>query len=291
MSITFQSDVAPLRRVVVKHARDAFLSGVTIDAQWRALGYLGPPDLQRAEAEYNVFVDLLAGFGAELLFLPRVNGVGLDSVYARDAAVVTDRGVILCSMGKDARRGEPAAQESAYRDWGVPILGSIEGGGLLEGGDVVWLDRRTLAVGRGRRTNDEGIRQLRQLLGGEVEVVKVALPPFLGPGDVFHLMSIISPIADDLAVVYPPLMPVAFRELLISRGMEFVEVPEEEYDTLGCNVLAVAPRVCLVPEGSPETRRRLEAAGAEVHAFQAEEICLKGSGGPTCLTRTLEREG
>ena len=290
MSTTYQSDVGRLRRAVLKHVRDAFVSDSAIDVQWTDLGYLGRPDLSVAAREYDAFVGLLEDLGVELLFLPPAEGVGLDSVYARDAAVVTDAGVIPCSMGKAVRRGEPMAQEGAYRTWGLPVLPAVAGEGRLEGGDVVWLDEMTVAVGLGYRTNAEGISQLGELLGPDVEVVTVALPHFRGPADVFHLMSIVSPMDDDLAVVYSPLMPVPFRELLLSRGFELVEVPEEEYDTLGCNVLAVAPRLCVMAEGSPETRRRMEAAGAEVHVFKAAEICVKGSGGPTCLTRTLERE-
>ena len=290
MSTSYQSEVGVLKRVVVKHVRDAFVSEEAVEAEWEGLGYLHRPDLATALKEYDAYVDLLRGFGIEPLFLPRSDGVGLDSIYTRDAAVVTDRGTILCNMGKEARRGEPGAQGSAYEAWGVSVRGEIGGKGRLEGGDVLWLDGRTLAVGRGYRTNGEGILQLSELLGPEVEVVTVPLPHFRGPSDVFHLMSIISPIDRDLAVVYSPLMPVPFRELLLDLGIALVEVPEGEYDALGCNVLTVSPRVCVVAEGAPETRRRMEAHGVEVHAVQACEICLTGSGGPTCLTRTLERD-
>jgi N-dimethylarginine dimethylaminohydrolase len=290
MSPSCQSEAGVLKRVVLKHVRDAFVDESVIDAEWEALGYLHRPDFALALKEYDAFVDLLQDFGIEPLFLPRSDGVGLDSIYARDAAVVTDGGAILCNMGKDARRGEPAAQRSAYEAWGVSVRGEISGDGRLEGGDVVWLDERTLAVARGYRSNAEGIRQLAQLLGPEVEVVTVPLPHFRGPSDVFHLMSIVSPVDHDLAVVYSPLMSVPFRELLLERRITLVEVPEAEYDALGCNVLTVSPRVCVVAEGAPETRRRMEAQGIEVHTFQASEICVAGSGGPTCLTRTLERD-
>jgi len=290
MSTSRQSEVGVLKRIVLKHVRDAFVTEQAVEAEWEVLGYLHRPDLATALKEYDAYEDLLRGFGIELLFLPRSDGVGLDSIYTRDAAVVTDQGTILCNMGKEARRGEPMAQGSAYEVWGVPVRGEIAGGGRLEGGDVLWLDARTLAVGRGYRTNGEGIRQISELLGPEVEVVTVPLPHFRGPSDVFHLMSMISPIDKDLAVVYSPLMPVPFRELLTDLGIALVEVPEGEFDALGCNVLTVSPRVCVVAEGAPETRRRMEAHGVEVHTFQASEICVNGSGGPTCLTRTLERD-
>lgn len=289
MQTTAQSDVGQLRRLLLKHVRDAFVDGARIDRQWRLLNYYGRPDLGRAIAEYDAFVALLKDLGAEPTFLPRDETVTMDSLYPRDAAIPTDKGVILCSMGKADRRTEPAAIATQLRETGEPIAGTISGDGRIEGGDVTWLDRKTLAVGRGYRTNDEGIRQLRALLGDGVELIVVPLPHWRGPSDVFHLMSMISPVADDLAVVYSPLLPVPFRELLLDRGIRLVEVPEEEFESMGCNVLAVAPRVCLLRSGNPKTRQRLEAAGAAVHEFAGDEICGRGAGGPTCLTRPLVR--
>ena len=290
MRTTAQSDVGKLRKLIVKHVRDAFVDDATIDGQWQRLNYHGRPDLPRAVVEYDQFVKLLEGLGAEIEFLPQDGSVTMDSLYPRDAAITTDRGVILCSMGKEERRTEPSALTGVLRRLGVPILGSITGAGRVEGGDVTWLDRDTLAVGQGYRTNDDGIRQLRRLLGDDAQVVVVPLPHWRGPADVFHLMSMISPIADDLAVVYSPLLPVPFREFLLARGIGLVEVPDEEFESMGCNVLAVAPRVCLLRSGNPKTRQRLEAAGAEVHEFAGDEICGRGAGGPTCLTRPLSRE-
>jgi N-dimethylarginine dimethylaminohydrolase len=171
----------------------------------------------------------------------------------------------------------------------VPILGKIHGSGRLEGGDVLWVDAHTLAVGQGYRTNGEGIRQLGELLGDAVEIVAVPLPHWTGPDDCLHLMSFISIVDDDLAVVYSRLMPVPFRERLIAWGFTLVEVPDEEYDSFACNVLAVAPRKCIMLAGNPVTQSRLQGAGAEVWTFDGEEICLKGTGGPTCLTRPIWR--
>ena len=199
--------------------------------------------------------------------------------------------MILCNMGKAARRGEPDAEGELYRQLGIPVHGAITGDGSIEGGDVAWLDENTLAVGRGYRTNDEGIRQLRALLEPcRAEIVVVPLPHYRGPEDVFHLMSVYSPIDDDLALVYSPLMVVPFRELLLERGIDLVDVPDEEFDSMGCNVLAVAPRRCIMLDGNPETRRRLEAKGVEVHVIEGAEISGKGAGGPTCLTRPILRE-
>jgi N-dimethylarginine dimethylaminohydrolase len=193
-------------------------------------------------------------------------------------------------MGKALRRGEPSAQEAALSTMGYAIAGRIAPPGLLEGGDVVWLDRRTVAVGRGYRTNDEGIAQLRLLLGDSIdELIVVPLPHWRGPGDVFHLMSMISPVDRDLAVVYSPLMPVTFRETLCARGITLVEVPDDEFETMGANVLAIGPRRCIMVAGNPMTRARLEQAGAQVAEYEGLDISLKGGGGPTCLTRPLQR--
>ena len=285
-----QSEVAPLRRVVVRHARDAFRDDAAIDRQWQDLNYLARPDFTRAVAEYDGFVELLRDSGAAVHALPANGTVGLDSIYVRDASIVCDRGVILCSMGKPQRAAEPAAQDTALRTLGIPIHGAIAPPGRVEGGDVVWIDERTLAVGQGYRTNAEGIRQLRELLAGSIaELLVVPLPHWRGPNDVFHLMSILSPIDDDLFLAYSPLLPVPFRERLLARGIELVEVPEPEFATLGCNALAVAPRRCLLVAGNPETRTRLRRTGVEVREFAGTEICLKGGGGPTCLTRPLVR--
>ena len=286
--MTRQSEVAPLRRVLLKHARDAFAGEGSIHAQWEALGYLSPPDYDRACRESDALGALLEKLGVTVAWAPP-GDTGLDSIYVRDAAVVSDRGTLSARMGKAARGAEPEALAVALSDLGVPALGAIEAPGCLEGGDVVWLDAHTLAVGRGYRTNQEGIRQLRAHLGPAIEVLVVPLPHWRGPDDVFHLMSMLSPLDDDLALVHSPLLPVPFRERLLEKGTRLVEVPPEEFESMGCNVLAVAPRVAVALEGNPETRRRMEAAGVEVHAYAGAEISGKGRGGPTCLARTLER--
>ena len=227
MTLTSQSEVGAIQRIILKRPREAFESDEVISSQWRELYYEAPPNFERASSEYDDFAELLRGFGIEIHYLPNSPGTGLDSVYVRDAVIVCDRGAILCNMGKEARKGEPAAQESLLSKLGVPIVGSITGAGSVEGGDVAWIDERTLAVGRGYRTNDEGIRQLRELLGDCIdELVVVPLPHWRGPTDVFHLMSILSPIDVDLSLVYSPLMPVPFREELLDRGIELVEVSD-----------------------------------------------------------------
>jgi len=287
VALMYQSEVAPLKRVLMKHARDAFVSQQRIDEQWTALNYLGPPDFDAACRESDTLGALLEGLGAVVDWMPGED-TGMDSLYTRDASVVSDAGVILASMGKGSRSDEPDAAGREYPELGLHLLGAITEPGTLEGGDVVWLSPETLAVGRGYRTNDEGIDQMATLLGEEVRVVEVPLPHWKGAGDVFHLMSMLSPLAEDVLLVYSPLLPVAFRQSLLSHGYQLVEVPEQEFE-MGCNVLAVAPRVAVALNGHPETRRRMEAAGVEVHTYSGSEISSQGCGGPTCLTRTLER--
>lgn len=288
--ISGQSEVGPLRRVLLKHPRDAFVSAEFIDEQWQELGYLRKPDLARAAEEHDGLKQLLEGLGVQVDFLPADAGTGMDSIYVRDASLMTDQGAILCNMGKAARGGEPGAQASAYADLGIPVLGEISGEGRVEGGDFLWLDEVTAVVGRGYRTNDEGIRQLRDLLADTAEeLIVVPLPHWKGRSDVFHLMSILSPIDHDLVLVYSPLLPVPFRENLLNRGVSLVDVPDEEFESMGCNVLAVAPRVCVMLEGNPVTRQRLEDAGTQLHTYRGQEISVPGSGGPTCLTRPVLR--
>jgi N-dimethylarginine dimethylaminohydrolase len=288
--MTAQSEVGSIARLVVKHARDAFQTPEAIANEWRALNFTAAPDFARAVEQYDAFLEILRSSGSEILMLPKTDGVGLDSIYVRDASVVCDRGVILCNMGKPQRTGEPVAQEAALRPLECSILGSIQPPGLLEGGDVVWLNKRAIAVGRGYRTNEAGIAQLRFFLRDSIdELLTVPLPHWRGPGDVFHLMSVVSPVDRDLAIVYSPLLPVPFREELIERGMRLIEVPDEEFESMGANVLALAPRRCMMLAGNPITRRRLESAGAQVLEYEGSEISLKGGGGPTCLTRPLQR--
>ena len=290
MSETAQSETGPITRLLLKHPRDAYRDAATIAHQWRALNFTSAPDITAAMCEYDRFVSILNGRGVTLHFLPESDATTLDSIYVRDAAVVCDRGAILCRMGKPAREGEPGAQGAAFQALGYPIAGAIVAPGRLEGGDVLWVDRRTLVVGRGYRTNDAGIAQLRAILRDDIdELVQVPLPHWQGSADVFHLMSIISPIDRDLAVVYSPLMPVPFREFLLDRGISLVEVPHEEFATMGANVLAIGPRRAVMLTGNPTTRRRLEAAGVEIVEYEGDNISIKGGGGPTCLTRPLRR--
>jgi N-dimethylarginine dimethylaminohydrolase len=278
-----------LSRVLVCPPRAVFSSSERVNRQWRDLNFTAPPDPSLASDQHDALTAILAASGAHVDVMCDDGDLTLDAVYVRDASIVTPAGVVLCRMGKAARQGEPAAQGRLLASLGLPVAGAIQSPGTIEGGDVVWFDARTVAVGRGYRTNDAGIEQFRRIVGADVEVVVVPLPHYRGPGDVFHLMSIISPLDADLAVVYSPLMPIPFREWLLSRDVRLVEVPDEELESMGANVLAVGPRRAVMVEGNPVTRARLEAAAVETRTYDGSEISLKGGGGPTCLTRPLAR--
>lgn len=287
MRIGGASNTGRLVSVLVKHPRDAFANA---EGEWQALNWTAAPDSDLAFAQHEEFTALLETEGAEVHRLPADPATGLDSIYVHDSMILTERGAVLCQMGKQGRVGEPEACGRWCDQSGVPVLGRIEPPGKLEGGDLIWLDPRTAAVGEGYRTNADGIRQLTTLLGDLVDrVIPVPLPHWTGPGDCLHLMSLISPVDQDLAVVYSPLLPVPFRESLIDAGIELVEVPEAEFPTMGANVLATGPRHCIMLDGNPITRERLEAAGATVRTYQGSEISHKGAGGPTCLTRPILR--
>ncbi len=284
------SESGKLTKVFIKKVSDAFINDEHITQHWEALNYLGKPDITKALLEYDAFEQILKDNGAEVLYLPQDDTVNMDSIYCRDAAIATNRGMIICNMGKEGRIKEPAAEQRAFEANDISVLGVITAPGTLEGGDVAWLDEKTLAVGHTYRTNEKGIRQLAALLAPQgVNVLPVSMPHYKGPSDVFHLMSVLSPVDSNLAVVYSPLIPIVFRNELIARGYELVEVPDSEFDSMGCNVLALAPRVCLMVKGNPITKERLEKAGCKVIEYNGEEISVKGGGGPTCLTRPVTR--
>ena len=284
------SDSGKLKSLFIKKAAAAFIDDAHISKHWEALNYLGKPDITKALEEYEAFEQILKDNGAEVLYLPQDDTVNMDSIYCRDAAIATDEGMIICNMGKEGRKNEPLAEQKAFEANGIPVLGVITAPGTIEGGDVAWLDEKTLAVGHTYRTNEEGIKQITALLKPlGVEVITVPMPHYRGPSDVFHLMSVLSPVDKNLAVVYSPLIPIVFRNELINRGFELVEVPEAEFDSMGCNVLALAPRVCLMVKGNPITKAGLEKAGCKVIEYEGAEISVKGGGGPTCLTRPIDR--
>ncbi len=289
MKTTCQSEIGIIQTIFLKHAHDALINEATIDNEWQLLNFTERPNLQKALEEYTAFESFIKNTGATIHYLPQNETVSMDSMYCRDASIATDAGMILCNMGKECRKPEPLAEKAAFLTQNIPILGEIQAPGTLEGGDTAWIDNKTLVVGHSYRSNSEGIRQLRALLEPHgVEVLSYSLPHYKGPSDVFHLMSIFSPVDTNLAVIYSPLMPIAFRNELLLRGYTFVEVPEEEFE-MACNVLALAPRKCLMLKGFPKTKQALESAGCTVFEYSGDEISVKGGGGPTCLTRPISR--
>ncbi|MGB2053864.1 MAG: dimethylarginine dimethylaminohydrolase family protein [Porticoccaceae bacterium] len=283
------NEYSTIKQVAIRSAANAFVSEAILAEQWQALRFHAKPDLAEAISEYEDFRALLSSTGANLIELSSSDSLTIDSIYTRDSILVSPKGLILCNMGRASRTPEAAINAASYTALGHPIAGQITAPGTLEGGDFIWLDEHHAAVGLGPRTNAEGIRQLADILGPEVELHVVELPEPDHPDDVLHLMSIISPIDQDLALIYRPFMPAEFMAWLEKLGVAFVDVPEQEYAIMGCNVLAIAPRTTIMLENLPAVKHGLEDAGCTVATYKGLEISRKGEGGPTCLTRPLER--
>jgi len=286
-----QSMIGTIESILIKRPEDAFISQEHLHKHYESFNYIGCPDYEKVLNEYKTFEQVIKKHVKNIYYLPKDDNTGLDSIYTHDTLKITHRGAIYFPMGKKLRKGEPEATRDYLESIGIPTLGCIDGEGKMEGGDVVWIDERTIAVGRGYRTNDEGIRQLREIVKDFVdEVLVVPMPHGEGEDACLHLMSIISLVDKDLAVVYSKYMPVFFREYLIKRGIELIEVSDKEYDYLGSNVLTLGPRKCLVLKGNPITKARLIEAGAEVYEYEGHELSFKGTGGPTCLTCPILRK-
>jgi dimethylargininase len=275
-----QSMIGSLRRVLVRQPGPA--------ARWREYGWRAEPDVAGLAGEHEAFCALLEQAGAEVVVAEPAPDGNPDAIYVYDPVLVGDHGAVVLRPGKEGRLGEPALMEADLTAAGVPVAARLEAPAAAEGGDTLWLDERTLLVGRGYRTNAAGIDALRRAFPG-IEVLAFDLPHLHGPGEVLHLMSLLSPLDRDLAVAYPPLLPVRLVELLAERDIRLVEVPPAEFETMGPNVLALGPRVALALEGNDETRRRMERAGVDVRVYRGDELSRKGDGGPTCLTRPLLR--
>lgn len=275
-----RSMVAPLRRVLLRRPAT---SGDFAAADWRA------PDPDALARQHDRFCELLADLGCAVELAEAADGM-VDATYVRDPGMVTGRGAVLFQMSKPARAGEPPLLGAALEAAGVPVAAELTGPAMADGGDIIWLDDRTMLVGRSYRTNAAGVHQLREIMAVENVIVRSAdLPHDRGPDHVLHLMSVISPVAPDLAVVYLPLAPVPLIEELTARNIRVVAVPADEYQTMACNVLAVRPGVVVMLDGNPQTRAALSAEGCEVHVYDGSEISIKGDGGPTCLTAPILR--
>ena len=282
--------VDPIKKILLKHPKSAFINQKTINEQYLKLNYFEAPNFNKAILDYENFVSLLKSFDIELHYLPEDKSTSLDSIYTHDPCVISNNGVIICNMGKKSRLPESDAIEKFFNSIQIPILGKIKTPGILEGGDVVWIDNKTIAVGEGYRTNREGIEQLKHLLSDQVQdVISVPIPHWNGPQDCLHLMSNLSPIDHNLYLVYSRLLPVSFRKYLLDRNIELIDVPDEEYESMGRNVLAVAPRKVIMISGNSKTKQLLEKNNVEVYTYDGTEISIKGAGGPTCLTRPFLR--
>jgi dimethylargininase len=277
-----QNMTGTLRRVLVRPPRAAGF------ATWREYGWRSEPDVGKLAEEHESFCNALAAGGAEVVAAETPVRTDPDAIYVFDPAIVSDRGAIVLRPGKEGRLVEMDAIATDFEHAGVPIAARLEAPASADGGDTIWLDESTLLVGRGYRTNDDGIQALRAALPG-VDVLAFDLPHLHGSQVVLHLLSLLSPLDDDLVVAYLPLLPVRLVQLLQELEIRIVEVPDDEFETMGPNVLALAPRVALALEGNEETRKRLEGAGVDVSLYRGNEISRKGDGGPTCLTRPLLR--
>ncbi|MDP2622751.1 MAG: arginine deiminase family protein [Actinomycetota bacterium] len=278
-----QSMTAPLREVLIHRPDAAF--GAAFDNP--AHGFYHPVDLLTAQREHDAYLDLLLRLGVHVHALEAETD-DPDLVYTYDPLLVTDAGSIALRPGKPNRRVEPPLVEAWTTSHGIPIHGRIEPPGTVEGGDTLWLRPDLFCIGRSLRTNDAGAHQLASLIDVDVRIFD--LPYWHGPAELVHTTSLISLVTDQLAVVYPPLFPAGLWELLAELAIATIAVPDDEYATLGCNVLTVRPGVLVMAEGNPQTRRALESAGCEVHTYPATEIGLNGSGGPTCMPLSLSRD-
>lgn len=275
-----RSMIAPLRRVLV---RTPATSGDFGAAEW------DQPDPDLLRRQHEGFCQLLTDLGCAVELAEAADGL-VDATYMKDPGLVIGGGAVVFQMSKPARLSEPARWAEAVRSAGVPIVAEVGGAARAEGGDVLWLDETHVMIGRGYRTNAAGVARLREIFTAQgVSVRSVDMPHDKGPAHVLHLTSIVSPVTEDLSVVYPPLAPVALMEELASRGVRTLAVDPVEYERVACNVLAVRPGVVVMVAGNPRTRAALEAAGCEVHVYDGSEISVKGVGGPTCLTGPVLR--
>ena len=282
--------VDPIKKIILKHPKAAFINQKKINKEFNILNFTEAPNFNESLNEYESFIKILDSFGIEKYFLKKNDSTSIDSIYTHDPLVITNKGVVLCNMGKVNRISESKAIKQFLIELEIPILGEITPPGKLEGGDIVWINKKIIAVGTGYRTNNEGIKQLKQILSNTVEqVISVPLPHWNGPNDCLHLMSNLSPIDNDLFLVYSRLLPVQFLEQLQKYNIELIDVPDKEYYTMGCNVLALSPRKVVMLKGNPITKKKLEAKNVEVFTYKGNEISLKGSGGPTCLTKPFLR--
>ncbi len=283
--------VDPLRRLIMKSPLCAWKDTYNVKKNWKDLYYSAEPNFDKAVLQYNNLISIIKSFGIDILMLPSNDNTSLDSIYTHDAGIATSSGIIICNMGKKSRKNEPKALKDFLSDNNISVIGEIKYPGIIEGGDIIWINNRTIAVGEGYRTNKEGIRQLKEILSDEIDdLIRVPLPHWLGPESCLHLMSNVSPIDHNLYLIYPKLLPVKFIKYLKSLNIKLINVPDKEYESMACNVLSLAPKKCIMMSGNPITKKLLESNNVEVYTYDGSEISLKGAGGPTCLTRPIYRQ-
>ena len=282
--------VDPIKKILLSHPKNAFFNQNKINSEFKELNFFDAPDYNESLNEYEAFIDILKFHNIELYFLDGDNTNTIDSIYAHDPFIISNDGAIICNMGKKNRISEIENVKIFLKNNEIPILGEISAPGKLEGGDIVWIDKHNIAIGIGYRSNIEGAKQLGEILSGCVKnIIPVPLPHWNGPNDCLHLMSNLSPIDSNLFLVFSKLLPVQFIQYLKENKIELIEVPFNEYETMACNVLAIAPREVIMLEGNPITKKLLENENVIVHTYKGSEISLKGAGGPTCLTKPFLR--
>ena len=282
--------VDPIKKILLNHPKNAFFNQNKINSEFKELNFFDAPDYNESLNEYEAFIDILKFHDIDLYFLDKNNTNTIDSIYAHDPFIISNDGAIICNMGKKNRISEIENVKIFLKNNEIPILGEISAPGKLEGGDIVWIDKYNIAIGIGYRSNIEGAKQLGEILSGCVKnIIPVPLPHWNGPNDCLHLMSNLSPIDSNLFLVFSKLLPVQFIQYLKENKIELIEVPFNEYETMACNVLAIAPREVIMLEGNPITKKLLENENVIVHTYKGSEISLKGAGGPTCLTKPFLR--
>ena len=283
------NEYSKIKEVAIRSPLSSFINNDKLSSEWQTLRFHAQPDLKEAIVEYDHFRGLLEDDGISIIDLPSSQLLTIDSIYTRDSILISKRGLILCNMGRSSRTPEAIENFNTLESKGYKIAGQIKAPGTHEGGDCIWIDDHHAAVGLGPRTNAEGIRQLKEILGASVELHVVNLPEPNHPDDVLHLMSIISPLDKDLALIYKPFMPELFISWLGGLGIKFAEVSDKEYTLMGCNVLATSPRSIIMLEQLQGVQSKLERAGCKIRMYKGMEISRKGEGGPNGITRTLKR--
>ena len=279
-----------LVRVLVCSPRNAGWDRPEKVKAWRNLAFHHAPDFSVAQSQHDAICRLLTEAGAEVVCLPPSDSLTLDAIYTHDASFPTKHGLILMNPAKPNRMPEAQAHAEFCARTGIPVFGQIHSPACTEAGDILWLDERTLLIGQGFRTNRAGIEQMRALLAPKkIEVISAPLPYGPGPDACLHLMSLMSMLDERTILVDLPQLAVETVELLKARNFRLIEIDDAERDTLACNVLSLGSKRLIAIDVNSGTNERLRKAGFQVSTFPASEICLNGSGGPTCLTRPLRR--